>query len=490
MKYAQLSLQNSTAFRAAKLRSGSGRQSINPGVWILSFATVACLATIPNSVWDPGSLMLPAWILAAGVLGTIGADVAANGWDRVFRAEHIVLASTVIVVFPELLQGYYINALALELVRATFTSIGVFAISVGIGSSFGVPRLPGTVIDLAQRQYPVKLLFRLLVISWVLGMSFYFYSSGFSLIAMFDALRTSRWDAPWSRGQLGGWDAFGDFLKNFGFLVPLFTILLAIRLKSWSRNRVLFGLAASLVIVSFIAQGGGRRGVVVIVGSCILTWIFIKRKQLKPQNVILVAALVVATGIGAEFMLQFRNGGLVGMADSGEEAQVTGLHVDNNFFTLGETLRIIPSEAKFVGSQFLVYVLVRPVPRVFWPGKPITPGFDLAEETGQPNVSLSITMIGEFYMSYGWPGVVLGGIAIGWIARWWSQLAESDAGLSGSAFYAMGVMALFLGMRSLMELVLMSYPVVCWYGLDRFFWRWTLNNRLKVSSQLASAGAR
>ena len=488
MKYAQLSSQSPKLFGVPKPRSRAKSLSINPGVWIIPFAAAGSLAMLPTDPSEPGSLVLSAWLLALGLLGTIGLDVAGHGFDRVFRAENILMVATIIVVFPELLQPYYGTMLDLEIVRLTFLSIGVFGTSVAIGSSFGVPELPGKIVDLAKRQYSDRLLFRILVTCWALGMFNFAFTSGFSLSTMIYGLRTNRWDAPWARGQMGGWDAFGDFLTNFGNLVPLFTILLALRLKSWSQSRVILGIACSVMCIAFIAQGGGRRTLVVIIGSCMLTWVFVKRKQLRPKHFIVLMAVLIVTGVAAELMLQYRTVGFGNVLESNDEVEVTGLHVDNNFYSLGETLRLIPSEVNFVGFQHVVYVLVRPIPRVFWPGKPTSSGFDLARATGQQGLSISITMIGELYMSFGWTGIVVGGIVIGWIAKWWSQLAVRDYGLSGSAFYALGAMALFLGMRSLLELVLMTYPILCWYGLDRLLWRWTMKNRFQTSSRLQPLG--
>ena len=47
------------------------------------------------------------------------------------------------------------------------------------------------------------------------------------------------------------------------------------------------------------------------------------------------------------------------------------------------------------------------------------------------------------------------------------MLSESDYGVFGVALYGLGTMALFAGVRSLLELVLMSYPILCWFVLDR-----------------------
>ena len=98
-----------------------------------------------------------------------------------------------------------------------------------------------------------------------------------------------------------------------------------------------------------------------------------------------------------------------------------------------------------------------------------------AEGTGTlevfSDVSLAITAVGEAYMSFGWTGIVVGGLLFGWLAKFWSQLAAHDYGLAGSVLYSIGAMTLMIGTRSFIELVLLAYPIGCWYVLDRLLLR-------------------
>ena len=148
-----------------------------------------------------------------------------------------------------------------------------------------------------------------------------------------------------------------------------------------------------------------------------------------------------------------------------------GLRVDDNFRSLSHTLRVIPARADFVGFHYTWYVLVRPVPRIFWPGKPIDPGFDLAKllRLKGTTLTISVSAIGEAYASFGWLGIAVAGIIFGWLAGAWSQLWDMECGLIGAGAYALGIMAIFIGIRSFSELVLMSYPLLCWYWLDFLF---------------------
>lgn len=78
--------------------------------------------------------------------------------------------------------------------------------------------------------------------------------------------------------------------------------------------------------------------------------------------------------------------------------------------------------------QYFAYVLI---PRFIWPEKPLIMqgqwfaleiGAAYKKKNGSANNSINMTVPGEFYLNFGWPGVLLGstlfGIFVGWI---WSQ---------------------------------------------------------------------
>src|SRR6185312_346000 len=138
------------------------------------------------------------------------------------------------------------------------------------------------------------------------------------------------------------------------------------------------------------------------------------------------------------------------------------LRVDDNFYRLCQIIQLIPQSYGFVYHKYLVYVLVRPVPRVFWPEKPIDPGFDLPTALGVEGVSYSYSVIGELYMSIGLLGIALGGWFYGRVAAMASGLLKRVTTQGALVIYSIVVMALFSGMRSILELILVSYVVRGW----------------------------
>jgi hypothetical protein len=178
-------------------------------------------------------------------------------------------------------------------------------------------------------------------------------------------------------------------------------------------------------------------------------------------------------------MLEYRNVGLSVLVGQGEIAsghfekrqllEEQHLRVDDNFYRLCQIIQLIPASYGYVYHKYLIYVIVRPVPRVFWPGKPVDPGFDLPTALGVEGVSFSYSVIGELYMSLGFFGVALGGWFYGRIAAMARELLARGTTQGALVIYSIVVMALFSGMRSILELILVSYVVLAWVGLSHLF---------------------
>ncbi len=96
------------------------------------------------------------------------------------------------------------------------------------------------------------------------------------------------------------------------------------------------------------------------------------------------------------------------------------------FGTACLTLQIFPDMAPYrYGSTFLV-ILLSPIPRAIWPDKPIGLGKELTWYLGgyfatfyDPTSGMSITptLVGEFYANLGIVGILLGGFVLGSLSR-------------------------------------------------------------------------
>ena len=203
-------------------------------------------------------------------------------------------------------------------------------------------------------------------------------------------LGQERWAAPWGRGQLGGWDAFLDHLQYFGYLLPVLTVVI-VRRVGVRNARTIICIGMSIVIALFLAQSGSRRVIGVVGGMALILWI-LDQRRLRIKHLLTTVLAVVALLVALQFMLEYRNVGLSVLVGKGEISsgrsekrqilEEQHLRVDDNFYRLCQIIQLIPESYGFVYHKYLIYVIVRPVPRVFWPGKPVDAGFDLPTALG------------------------------------------------------------------------------------------------------------
>jgi len=428
-------------------------------------ATVIAITLFPAEPGPRGALVLPGLILTAGVL-VIPIMRALTGSDDVANAENFVMVGFVFWLLLDLVQGAYdLRDASNEAIRQAFISIGVSAAAVWLGMAGRPWHLPGWLLEVTNRPLALKTIVRLVPACFGLGMLHYAYASNFDIPLMFSYLGQHRWSAPWMRGQLGGWGSFMEQLPYFGYVLPSLTAILIAR-HGLLKPTTLFAVACSVVMLLFLSQGGGRRLIGVTVGAALLVWTQANPGRLRLKNVVVIGMTGLVLAFISQFMLSFRGAGLEEFL-SGGGTEYDYLHVDDNFLRLAQIIDIVPQHHPFVGTAQLVFTLVRPVPRVFWPGKPITPGFDLSSELGMRDVSLTSSIIGEWYMTYGWLAVVFGGWLHGRLASSANVLRDRGRSTGNPIVYALAVMTLVAGMRSMVELMLMSYALAAWWGVNR-----------------------
>jgi oligosaccharide repeat unit polymerase len=421
------------------------------------------LAVFPADPSPQGALMFPAAILAAGIL-LVPIVHAVRRSPRLLQAQNLVAFGYVFWLLLDPIQGAYdLRDASDAAIRDGFIAIAVSASAMWVGVAGKAWPLPNWLAEIAIRPMDTRTVARLVPVCFVLGMFNYAYWVGFDFPRMFSYLGEQRWAAPWGRGQLGGWNAFLDQMQYFGYVLPSLTALLIARrgftVPAW------FSIVLSGIMLAFLSQGGGRRIIGVTVGAAILVWIQ-AQQVLRVRRLIIAAAATVALLAAMQFMLNIRGFGYEEFMFRGS-SEYDYLHVDDNFLRLSQVIQIVPAEHPHVGYQQLWFTIVRPVPRVLWPGKPIDPGFDLPTIVGLKGVSLSTSIIGEWYLSFGWLAVVLGGWLHGRLARTVDVLREREEYHANPIVYGLAVMILVSGMRSMQDLVIMSYALVAWWLANR-----------------------
>jgi hypothetical protein len=419
---------------------------------------------IPRDYISAGALFYPALILTVGLLVAPAVAFFANP-KSMFRVEHLLMVGLVYWLLLDLLQSAYpMTRVSRSGIENAFLAIGLFAASFWLACLFRPWRLPRFIANSTRVKIEPDKTFSLLVIFFVLGMFNYAYACGFDFELMFRAALAHRWAAPWLRGEFGGWESFRDHMQYFGYLVPTLTVVLALQ-RGWSNPQVIASVLMSLIIMLFLSQSGNRRIVGVTIGAAILFWM-LATPRLSYRRLLGGAAAVAGLLFFLQVMVEYRNVGFFRLWED-DELRYTReyIHVDDNIRRLAQTIDLIPDRHPYVFEQRLVYTLVRPIPRVFWEGKPSTPGFRLAEALGDRDVSWSSSVIADWYMMLGFPTIFVGGLLYGRLAGMWSGLLGIRNNLVAFLLYCVGTMAIFASLRQIDELVLQVYPLLAWFAI-------------------------
>jgi oligosaccharide repeat unit polymerase len=439
------------------------------GLGAVILATViATVALFPDQPAPRGALLVPALIMTLGLL-IVPLMRAVSGSDETTNAENFIMVGFVFWLLLDLLQGAYdLREASTEALRSALIGIGVFAAGVWIGVLGRPWNAPSWLVAVTNRPLDRAIIIRLVPICFVLGMMNFAYAVNFNIPEMFSYLGGNRWSAPWSRGQLGGWGSFIDQMPYFGYVLPSLTALLIAK-QGLFKPTTFISIACSIIMLLFLAQGGGRRLIGVTCGAALLVWIQ-AHPGLRVKNIIIIVVGAIALAWASQFMLNTRAGGIEAFQERGA-SDYDYLHIDDNFLRLAQVIDIIPREHAFVGSGQVYYAAVRPIPRVFWPDKPVDSGFDLARAVGMKGVSLSSSIIAEWYMGWGWIAVAIGGWLHGRLAKAANTLREQGKASGNPIVYALAVMVLVAGMRSMLDLIIMSYALVAWWGVNRMISR-------------------
>lgn len=382
-----------------------------------------------------------------------------DGYKAFMRADVLVATSMIYWALLDVIQDRYsLNSVSAESIRYTFVLIAVFAIAVQVSSNFSFS-LPSTFKKISTFEIKGTTLFAALLFCISISIFQYWRASYYDFSYMLESLTRSRFNAPWARAESGGINAFYEHLKYFGYITPALSVLIYIKDEKIT-TRVVISFLLTLFFSAFEFQGGGRRITGFLAGSGMVTWMVANKNRLKIRHFLIIGVLFVGLIILLDMQLKYRNVGYENMFESYQVEEFEQVRVDDNFLRIAQITEFVPVIHPYSGIQYLVWAFARPVPRFFWPGKPTGPGFSMADLANERGVSLSMTVVGESYASFGMIMVILIGCFFGMLAGTLNNILYSDLSTLGYAVYSLGLMALVAGVRSLADLIIFSYALL------------------------------
>jgi len=379
-----------------------------------------------------------------------------DGFIVFLRADVLVTTSLIYWTLLDLIQDRYsLFSSSVENIRYAFVLIAVFIIAVQLSSRYSL-KLPQLAVQASKIDIKTSTLYSALVICVLIGIFPFWRGAYYDFEYMISSLTRPRFAAPWARGESGGFEAFFEHLKYFGYITPALSALIWVKEGKFNL-KVIFAIILALCFSVFEFQGGGRRITGFLFGSAAITYMVAKRNNLQLKHFVVIGLLSAGVLVLLDMQLQFRNRGYANMFEKYDVEQFEKVKVDDNFLRIVQIVEFVPEIHPYSGTQYIVWAFGRPIPRFFWSSKPVGPGFDIANLAGEVGVSLSMTVVGESYASYGIVMVILVGIFFGIVSGTLNQLLYADLSAMGYSLYALGLMALVGGVRSLADLIVFSY---------------------------------
>ncbi len=323
----------------------------------------------------------------------------------------------------------------------------LFAFFASIGLTMTNPRrTPALMARLPEAKVQFTY-FMIAVVCFLIGILPYFLftqTSGFEAIYLSIFSGRSAQGPQWLIGRTGNanynWGGYIVHVLQTGQVGAQLAAFYALMIsRSVVTKSICWSMWALHVALAF---GTGSRGEVIFMALPVCAILFLKHqvwaasmlKRISLRAYILSGAALLVILLVVQIQIRYRN---LGFSDVNlEEVTLTNIH-GNNMFSEGLTgWGLIPDHHPFIQSRFIGESLVRPlpeaawrfvlhgIPRALWPSKPFDPLFQWhnSVKTGRDignteGTTISTGLVGDWYMRYGFLGVIEGAWLFGWLCR-------------------------------------------------------------------------
>ena len=310
---------------------------------------------------------------------------------------------------------------------------------------------------------------------------YFFYGSASVLWTAMTAGRLEGSSGLLIRDSVGSSSSFMLPLTWIWQLTPIFGCIAFI--SSSKRNKFLATVSLLLgLIVIFVFFLSGSRGTMIFVAAPALFFFFYYNWHRGFKFWLLASfLLIILIGI-MEVQVRFRGNLLDVIADPERAARLQGLKSattfdptqsqrDNNMYLFCLMVKTYPDKYAYEGFNDFFAVLVNPIPRSVWPGKPILNGakdltnqssFVLSGPLTMGTTSLSFSIVGDAYKTAGLFGLLAYAIVYGLFLLFFDGIiyyARKKDPLS-VGILGMALFLAFWGYRAFFALVSFLYPVI------------------------------
>lgn len=245
---------------------------------------------------------------------------------------------------------------------------------------------------------------------------------------------------------IGG--SFANYLSlGINILVPGITFLFAYYIHK--KEGLLWFLVPFVLTTGLFITLGFRYRIVLLVGAMTITF-FVKNR--KKPNLVFAALAIFAFISFMGFINETRTYGrgldLTKLEDKKKSYYESGLSESLIFQTSGAAIDMIPGQYPYAGFAPIISTLQFPIPRAIFPQKASADYlFNFLDSIYGKKYSkgAAFMMYGEYYLAFGWIGLILGSFLIGWFYKscWVKFVANSHNPLA-TVIYAVTVVFLYV----------------------------------------------
>lgn len=407
------------------------RSSEIPRVSVLQWAlSGACLALalsvqfLPTTVTlrDIVLLIVGLHLLLLAVLGIeairtrVAGKLLLAGGTLVFfllEAAAAALASTPFSI-PE---NFTLSGFQFELAKVSLALlyITLFQFMLFVGYSIR-PRLAGLtrfVINREDRHTPRATFLKYLLAGciWVPLIA----SFGLNRQFLFDVIVASRTDIGGTSTATIGYLHYLTFFGMFGGALLLVDAVIFAPAKS----RLFVFAAAAAVIVPMVMLGGSRNIWLTVALPTVLTGLAWSAQKWGVKKVAQLGLAVIAIFVVVSLQFQLRLEGWNKIGAVNPRTLISGGTENGQFDALMFALYFVPGRHPYFYEPAEPYFAIQPIPSLIWEGKPAMRSWRAYNEAypkiGAFNVTPSV--IGQFHINWGWPGVVFIGLWLGFLTN-------------------------------------------------------------------------
>jgi oligosaccharide repeat unit polymerase len=202
-------------------------------------------------------------------------------------------------------------------------------------------------------------------------------------------------------------------LALFGIYGAALFFVYALKVKTWRRmGWVVLGVLATLPFIS----GGARHVWLYISLPSLLIVLRGFKGSFTPSRVFALIAAAVFILLVAQIQIAYR---AVGWSEVGNGAneELLNLNTNGHFTALLFAEYLVPNQHPYFKQPAEFYFVIHWIPRQLWPNKPIMESWTYYNDSYVQGANYNVTpsVIGQFHMDWGLPGVVFIGFWLGFL---------------------------------------------------------------------------